>query len=118
MFEISKEFTFSAGHHLKGLEEGHPCARPHGHNYRVRVTLRAEAVDRVGFVRDYGELSLLKKYLDSHFDHRILNTQISFNPTAELLAVHLYTYCKQFWPETYKVEVSETDKTWAAYYEE
>jgi 6-pyruvoyl-tetrahydropterin synthase len=41
-YTISKEFAFSAAHHLNGLPPSHPCSRVHGHNYVVRVVLRRE----------------------------------------------------------------------------
>ena len=52
MYRISKEFSFSASHRLLGLPDGHPCARLHGHNYRVEVELSAADLNRYGFVRD------------------------------------------------------------------
>jgi len=38
-FTISKDFEFSAAHHLEGLDPEHPCSRVHGHNYVVRLEL-------------------------------------------------------------------------------
>ena len=64
MFTITKEFAFSASHQLSRLPESHQCARLHGHNYVVRVELSAPALDANNFVRDYGELAELKRYID------------------------------------------------------
>ncbi|WP_259782231.1 6-carboxytetrahydropterin synthase QueD [Aestuariispira ectoiniformans] len=116
MFRISKEFHFSASHQLKGLPEDHPCARLHGHNYIVVVELESEALNHVGFVRDYRELGPLKSYIDDELDHRHLNDVLGDDQvTAELMAKHLYDWCKAIWPETSAVRISETPKTWAEY---
>lgn len=116
MFRISKEFHFSASHQLKGLPEDHPCARLHGHNYIVVVELESEALNHVGFVRDYRELGQLKSYIDDELDHRHLNDVLGDDQvTAELMAKHLYDWCKAKWPETSAVRISETPKTWAEY---
>lgn len=117
MYTICKRFEFSASHQLSGLPDGHQCARLHGHNYAVEVVLQGATLDATGFVRDYGELGLFKRYLDETLDHRHLNEICPFNPTAENLAQWLYDWCKSHWVETCAVRVSETPKTWAEYRE-
>lgn len=118
MFIIKKEFHFSASHQIKSLPADHPCARLHGHNYRVEVELSSETLNSVGFVRDYRELSALKTYLDDHVDHYHLNDVLGDDcVTAEQMARHFYQWCKEKWPEVSAVRVSETPKTWAEYRE-
>lgn len=114
-YTISKQFDFSASHQLFGLPDGHPCGRLHGHNYRVIIVLSSPTVDTVGFVRDYGDLKQLKNYIDANLDHRHLNDVIPGNPTAENIARYLYAICREWWPETSEIRVSETPKTWAQY---
>lgn len=114
MYEISKDFTFSASHQLHGLPDGHQCARLHGHNYVVRVVLDSLGLDEHGFVIDYGDLAPLADYIDTALDHRHLN-DLLIQPTAEHLAEHLTKRCRQMgWPVR-AVGVSETPKTWAWY---
>ncbi|MEM9044399.1 MAG: 6-carboxytetrahydropterin synthase QueD [Pseudomonadota bacterium] len=115
MYRISKEFHFSASHQLDHLDTNHPCARMHGHNYIVVVELAGAEVNHDGFVRDYHELAALKAYIDDAFDHRHLNDVLNVATTAENLARHFYDWCKERWPETAAVKVSETPKTWAEY---
>ncbi len=117
MFEIAKEFQFSAAHHLGHLPDGHKCKQPHGHNYTVIVILRAEQLDDRGFVLDYGELDPIKRYIDESLDHRDLNTVLRGYTTAENIAKFLYIKFKPYFPALYEVRVSETPKTWAAYHE-
>ena len=65
MHRIGKRFSFSASHFIGGLPAAHPCARLHGHNYEVEVALQAPALDTVGFVRDFRELSALKDFINA-----------------------------------------------------
>lgn len=115
MYKISKQFSFSASHILEGLPQGHPCSRLHGHNYMVTVHLKSDSLNDAGFVKDYRELSIVKNYLDEILDHRHLNDILGFNPTAELIAKHLYDTFKPQLPELYAIEVSESPKTTAIY---
>ncbi|WP_244409951.1 6-pyruvoyl trahydropterin synthase family protein [Streptomyces albofaciens] len=117
-FRISKEFHFSASHRLDHLDEGHPCSRMHGHNYVVELELSADgdALTKAGFVRDYGELSAFKQWLDAELDHRHLNDAVDgLNPSAENLARWIHEKWRTDLPELTAVRVSETDKTWAEY---
>jgi len=116
MYKISKEFPFSAAHSLFGLPDDHPCSRLHGHNYVVTVHLRSQELNRQGFVRDYNELNIVRKYIDHTLDHRNLNDILSpLNSSAENLAKWLYDIFKPQLPELYAIEVSETPKTSAIY---
>lgn len=115
MFRIKKEFHFSASHQLSHLPADHQCANLHGHNYIAVVELSAADLNDDGFVRDYLELKPLKEYIDENFDHRHLNDVLDVHTTAENIAKHLYDWCKEKWPETSSVAVSETPKTWAEY---
>ncbi|MGQ7847473.1 6-carboxytetrahydropterin synthase QueD [Granulosicoccus sp. 3-233] len=116
MFTISKQFHFSASHQLLGLTEDHPCSRLHGHNYVVEVELQAQELNQHGFVRDYHDLKELKTWIDETFDHRHLNDHFGDTPsTAENLALAIYNWCIERWPETTATRVSETPKTWAEY---
>ncbi|WP_091455063.1 6-carboxytetrahydropterin synthase [Actinokineospora iranica] len=79
---VSQSFGFSASHELRLLPTSHKCRRNHRHNYTVTAT----ALVRDG---DHSDLSPLGDYLTSTFDHRLLNEQVDFHPTSELLAGHL-----------------------------
>ena len=54
MFEVSVEHTFAAGHALR--EYRGKCENVHGHNYRVRVLVRGEKLDKVGMLADFTEM--------------------------------------------------------------
>jgi 6-pyruvoyl-tetrahydropterin synthase len=79
---ISQSFDFSASHELRLLPTSHKCHRNHGHNYTVTVSALVDESEA-------GCLSRLGDYLARTFDHRLLNDQVVFHPTSELLAAHL-----------------------------
>jgi 6-pyruvoyltetrahydropterin/6-carboxytetrahydropterin synthase len=91
MFELTVERQFSAAHCLK--DHPGPCARLHGHNYRVRASFRGSKLDASGLLVDF---ALLKQRCDEALeplDHQYLNDLPEFadaNPSAETLAVYLY----------------------------
>jgi 6-pyruvoyltetrahydropterin/6-carboxytetrahydropterin synthase len=117
MFTISKTFDLSYSHQLDSLPEGHQCKRLHGHNAVVCVELAGHHVNKHGFIMDYGDLAPLKAWLDETFDHRHINDIVTFQPTAERLAAHVYDWCqRRAWPVV-RVGWSETPKTWAWYSE-
>ncbi len=117
MFEITKDFTFSAAHHLN-LPNGHPCSRVHGHNYLVRVALRSETINELGMVLDYGDLAPFGEYINATLDHQDLNSILA-QPTAENVAIHLWFIFGETVPAvnafTCAVGVSETPRCWAWY---
>lgn len=115
MYEITKDFSFSASHQLAGLPADHPCSRLHGHNFVVRIHLAADQLNEVGFVIDYRELDGFKQWLDEQFDHRHLNDVVSFNPTAEQMAHYLYDVAAEQGLPVVAISWSETPKTWATY---
>ncbi len=118
MLTIAKEFSFSASHVLHELPENHPCGRMHGHNYIVIVELGApsDQLNKAGFVRDFGELNAVKKWIDDKIDHRHLNDVLGeVNPSAEHIAQWIFRHWKESLPELTAVRVSETPRTWAEY---
>lgn len=61
---ITKIFRFEFAHHLPGHHG--KCARPHGHSYRLEVTIRGPIKEALGesdngMVMDFGDLSQLVK---------------------------------------------------------
>lgn len=117
MYRITKQFSFSASHRLAHLPQEHPCSRLHGHNYVVEVVLESRELNSEGFVRDYGELDPLKRFVDERLDHRHLEEVLpeGMVTSAENIARYLYDFAADRWPEVAAVRVSETPKTWAEY---
>jgi 6-pyruvoyltetrahydropterin/6-carboxytetrahydropterin synthase len=116
VYTIAKRFSFSASHKIDGLPAEHPCSRLHGHNYEVEVILQSSILDATGFVCDFRELSALRDFIDTTFDHKHLNEVFGHGrTTAEFIAQWLYDWCEAQWPEVVAVRVSETPKTWAEF---
>ena len=63
MYEVTVEDSFAAGHFLRNYKG--KCENPHGHNYKIRVTLAGRELDKAGLLLD-------------------------FNPSAENLAKYFY----------------------------
>ena len=121
MYEITKDFHFSASHRLDGLADGHQCGRLHGHNYIAQIGVTADLLDGPGFVLDFGDLGFVTDKIDSEWDHRHLNDVLPFNPTAEHMAKYLADYVadtiEPMMPGVFsvKVGIQETPKCWAYY---
>lgn len=121
MFTVCKEFTFAAGHAIRGHRGG--CQNLHGHNYRVRIWVSSEELDALGMVLDFADLKALAAEVLDPFDHRVLNDVPPFdtvNTTAELVARHVYEEIATRLPTerglgVRKVEVWETDSACAVY---
>lgn len=91
MFRIFKDFTFSAGHSIRGHTGG--CENLHGHNYRVRIHLEAEVLDELGMVMDFADVKAMAAEILEPFDHRVINDVPPFdevNTTAELLSEYVF----------------------------
>jgi 6-pyruvoyltetrahydropterin/6-carboxytetrahydropterin synthase len=92
MFELVVEKHFAAAHFLP--EFGGACARLHGHNYRVRVYVRGEQLDRHGLLVDFAILKDNLNRLLERYDHFCLNDLPEFAttpPSTEQLARSLAT---------------------------
>lgn len=120
MFEISVEYSFAAGHALRGYKG--KCENVHGHNYKVQVTVAGEQLNSIGLLMDFVELRAAIKALVERLDHRFLNDLEPFdwlNPSAENLARY---FSDELAPQIQKqglhvkaVTVWETDTTSATY---
>ncbi len=90
MFEVAVEYSFAAGHALRGYKG--KCENVHGHNYRVQVTVAGDKLNSIGLLVDFTDLKAALRELADSFDHRFLNDLEPFkqaNPSAENLAFYL-----------------------------
>ena len=55
MYEVTVQDTFSSGHYLR--DSYGKCENPHGHNYRVLVTLVGEELEPNGHLLSFELLS-------------------------------------------------------------
>ncbi len=85
--KVTKEFTFDSAHHLTKYYG--KCEHPHGHTYRLLVTLSGEVQDN-GLVVDFIILKrIVKKHVLDLLDHKNLNDIID-NPSSERIALWIW----------------------------
>ena len=91
MFEVTVEDSFAAGHYLRNYKG--KCENPHGHNYKVRVTLAGKELDKAGLLLDFKDLREVMRHVTDRLDHQMINDIEPFkviNPSAENLAKYFY----------------------------
>lgn len=91
MFEVTVEAHFSSGHYLR--EYHGKCENPHGHNYRVLVTLAGKELESNGLLLDFKILKDILKPVVNYLDHQMINELEPFtrvNPSAENLAKYFF----------------------------
>lgn len=123
MFDIFIDSHFSSGHHLRNYPGN--CEKPHGHNWKVTVTVRATELDELGMGIDFRSLKAATKAVIDTLDHTDLNEHPAFrthNPSSENLARHIFEELKKTLTteryRPYSVTVRETDTSGVTYREE
>ena len=125
MFEVTVEAGFSSGHYLRNYRG--KCENPHGHNYKVFVTLVGQDLDEAGLLLDFKLLKQVMRPVVDRLDHQMINEIepfTSLNPSAENLARYFFEQtAEQLRDMTAgRVRVKdctlyETDTSFARYYE-
>ncbi len=126
MFEVTVEAGFSSGHYLRNYRG--KCENPHGHNYKVFVTLIGAELDHAGLLLDFKLLKQVMRPVVDRLDHQMINDLEPFNeelnPSAENLARYFYQQTSSQLAEMTggRVRVKdctlyETDTSFARYYE-
>jgi len=121
MFDIFIKTHFAGAHHLR--EYPGDCEHPHGHNWKVEVTVRATELDELGMGIDFKILKKEVKKVIDQLDHHDLNTLPAFsekNPSSEHIAMFIFeNLARQLKNERYRiysVTVLETDFSGLTYY--
>lgn len=120
MFDVFIKTHFSAGHHLRNYPGN--CEKPHGHNWNVKVTVRATELDELGMGIDFRTVKNAVNTVMNDLDHCDLNNHPAFldkNPSSENLARYIF---QQLTPvlsseryRLYSVTVGETENTGVTY---
>jgi 6-pyruvoyltetrahydropterin/6-carboxytetrahydropterin synthase len=112
---------FSGGHHLRDYPGS--CELPHGHNWKVKVTVRATGLDHLGMGMDFKALKKEVNTVIDDLDHCNLNEHPAFikkNPSSEHIAMHIFNNLRdRLQTDRYHlhaVEVRETDTSGVIYY--
>ena len=100
---LTRRVTFAAAHVLRrdewdderNQEVFGPCARDHGHNYVLEVSVSGDPDPDTGMVLNLRELDeVVRQAVVQHVDHRHLNHDVPFLrgvvPTAEMVALRVW----------------------------
>lgn len=120
MFELKVKDHIASAHILKGYEG--PCARLHGHTWKVEVVLVGETLNDIGLLVDFKVVKQQLKEVLLPLDHVNLSEHPAFlhiNPSTENLAQYIYAQLKsKVAPLTLKhVEVFESDTASIVYHD-
>jgi len=146
LVEVTKEITFEAAHYLhnpqwdreKNLQVFKKCSGlrkddlkafhyPHGHSYRLRVTVKGQVQPETGFVMDFKILKdILGKEIVERLDHRFINKEVEpfksdlkFQTTVENLLMVIWKWLdpaiKQEKAVLYELTLWETPTSYASY---
>lgn len=119
MYEVKIETNFSAAHHLLNYKGN--CENQHGHNWKVEVFVKGNALDKSNILVDF---KVLKKEVNSiidKLDHKDINELEEFkniSPSSEIISKFIYDEVKKVFPTVSKVSVWETQNSCASYFEE
>lgn len=91
LYTLTVVTDFSASH----IIPGHPgkCARLHGHNWKVEISVQARELNDLGMAVDFADVKQVAKTVIDEVDHRHLNDIPPFNiisPTAENVSAWLH----------------------------
>jgi len=95
MYEVTAEAHFSSGHYLRDYHGR--CENPHGHNYRICVTLTGKELQENGILFDFRVLKKMIEPIVDGLDHQMINDIppfIQYNPSAENLARYFFDTLK------------------------
>jgi 6-pyruvoyltetrahydropterin/6-carboxytetrahydropterin synthase len=115
MYKVSILADFSSAHMLRGYKG--KCENLHGHNWKVRVSVYSDKLDKLGMVIDFKDLKKTVHDALEELDHKNLNDLEYFrsvNPTSENIAKYLYDRLK-IKGRRLKVTVWESDTAFATY---
>jgi 6-pyruvoyltetrahydropterin/6-carboxytetrahydropterin synthase len=120
MIDIFIKTHFSGGHHLRDYPGN--CEHPHGHNWKVKVQVRAHKLDELGMGIDFKTLKKHVNLVIDDLDHCNLNDHPAFqdrNPSSEHIAMFIFDQLqgelKTDRYELQSVQVRETDSSGVIY---
>lgn len=114
--EIFNTYHIEAARKLPGLPESHPCARLHGHSFKVEIFVCGSVDPATGWVMDFADLDSAFEPIRNQLDHRYLNELAGLeNPTSEHLAQWIWKKLKPAVAGLCKIVVHETHRSGCVY---
>lgn len=106
--DLFRIYYLQCARRLPGLPDSHPCARLHGHSFKIKISLRGELDAQLGWVMDFDTVDTVWQRIHAQLDHRYLNDIANLNnPTSENLAVWLWQALHTDLPALYSIAVME-----------
>jgi len=117
VMEITKEIGFEAAHYLhnpkwdrtknlrvfqkcSGFRSNDPKAHnyPHGHSYRLRVTVAGQVDPETGFVIDFKVMKdILTREVYDRFDHRFINKEVEPFKSHPAMLITVENLLQEIW---------------------
>lgn len=114
--DIFNVFHLEAARRLPRLPESHPCARVHGHSFRVEVQVSGPLDAELDWVLDFADLDAAWRPIHAALDHRYLNDIAGLeNPTSERLAIWIWDRLKPALPGLSRIVIRETERSGCVY---
>jgi 6-pyruvoyltetrahydropterin/6-carboxytetrahydropterin synthase len=91
VFELKVISHLAAAHQLKDLAG--PCERLHGHNWKIEVCVRGDALEKSGLLIDFKTVKQATEQVLQEMDHHFLNELAPFqdrSPSSENIAQHVF----------------------------
>ena len=111
---VTKEFEFESCHNLKNYIG--QCANLHGHSYKMQVTVTGSASllpMNNGMLLDFKNLKkIVKERVVDGWDHTYLNEVVTYQPTAENMAIDAMDKVQQGISEEYPGLIVSRIKLW------
>ena len=113
MYYISKRLEIAGAHHLN-LPYESKCQNIHGHNWIVTIYCKAGNLTEYGMIIDFKKV---KNLIMDKLDHKFINEEVDFNPTAENMAKWICDQVNEICEtgRCYKVSVQESEGNIAIY---
>lgn len=108
-YTVTRNYELSCAHHLPMMPEGHKCRRPHGHNYRIEITVAGKPDPEKGLFIDFYDLDeIVRACIIDPIDHRNLNEIPGLeDPTTERLCLWVWQHLALHLPGLHRIRVSE-----------
>ncbi|HNA30687.1 MAG TPA: 6-carboxytetrahydropterin synthase QueD [Thiobacillaceae bacterium] len=114
--EIFQRFDLECARRLPRLPQEHPCARLHGHSFRVEIRVAGPLDSDLGWVVDFADIRTAWQAVHDALDHRCLNDVPGLeNPTTEHLARWIWARLKPALPGISLIQVMETANSGCRY---
>jgi len=111
---VTKLFEFEAAHHLP-IESAGKCQHPHGHSYKLEISIKGEINPETGMIVNFSDIKkLVNEKIIELFDHSYINDFFKKLPTAENMGDWIWDYIKSAGYDICRIKLWETSDS---YYE-